>query len=290
MKKFKKEMWGYIFLIPWFAFFAVFTAYPFCFGIYVSFTNYTLGAQDFIGLKNYKDIFFDPAFFKSVVATFEYVLLILPSTVIVSLWVSKVLQYRGPKMNAFTKVAFYLPTVTSQVALVIVWQFLFAPSFGFIASLFVKAGLQPISWFDNANYAIPMISFLVVAISLGQPIILYTAAINGIPESYFEAAEIDGAKRNQVFFKITLPLLQATTTFIIITSTIALMQIFVVPYLMTGGGPEYRTSSLLLMIYRAAFGLNKFGYASAIGVIFFVITGILAAVQFKMMKRENIEY
>ncbi len=290
MKKFKKEMWGYIFLLPWFAFFAVFTAYPFCFGIYVSFTNYTLGAQDFIGLQNFKDILVDAAFFKSVLATFYYLILIAPGIIIVALWISKVLQYRGPKMNAFTKVAFYLPTVTSQVALVIVWNFLFAPSFGLIASIFINAGLPPISWFDNASLAIPMISFLVLAISLGQPIILYTAAINGIPDSYFEAAEIDGAKRNQVFFKITLPLLRATTTFIIITSTIALMQIFVVPYLMTGGGPEHRTSSLLLMIYRAAFALNKFGYASAIGVVFFMITAVLAALQFKLMKRENIEY
>jgi len=290
MKKFKKKIWGYIFLLPWFVFFAVFTVYPFCFGIYVSFTNYTLGAQDFIGLQNFKAILADPAFMKSVVATLEYLLLIMPSTVIVSLWISKVLQYRGSKTNAFTKVAFYLPTVTSQVALVIVWNFLFAPSFGFIASIFTQLGLEPISWFSDPNLAIPLISFLVIAVSLGQPIILYTAAINGIPSSYFEAAEIDGAKRNPVFFKITLPLLQATTTFIIITSTIGLMQIFVVPYLMTGGGPEYRTSTLLLMIYRAAFGNNKFGYASAVGVVFFIMTSIIAAIQFRLMKRDNIEY
>jgi len=290
MKKFKKEMWGYIFLLPWLAFFLVFTVYPFCFGIYVSFTNYTLGTMTFIGFQNFKDVFADPAFFRSVVATLKYAVLIVPGILIASLWVSKVLMYCGPKINAFTKVAFYLPTVTSQVALVIVWNFLFQPTFGLIAGIFTNVGLQPISWFTDPNLAIGVISFLCLAISLGQPIILYTAAMNGIPQSYFEAAEIDGAKRNQVFFKITLPLLHSTTTFIFITSTIAVMQIFVIPYLMTGGGPEYRTSSLLLMIYRAAFGDSKFGYASAIGVIFFLITGAIAAVQFRMMKQDVIEY
>lgn len=290
MKKLKKGKWGYIFLLPWLAFFLVFTVYPFCFGIFVSFSNYTLGEMKFIGLQNFKDILIDPAFFRSVIATFKYAIIIAPSVIIFALWISKTLQYCSSKINSFTKVAFYLPTVTSQVALVIVWNFLFAPTFGFIASVFVKLGLEPISWFSDPNLAIPVISFLVIAISLGQPIILYTAAMNGIPQTYFEAAEIDGAKKNQVFFKITLPLLHSTTTFIIITSTIGLMQLFVIPYLMTGGGPEYRTSSLLLMIYRAAFGDNKFGYASAIGVVFFIITGILAAIQFKIMKRENIEY
>ena len=244
----------------------------------------------FTGLKNYANILKDPAFFRSCIATLKYAVIILPGEVICALWIAKTLQYCGAKMNAFTKAAFYLPTVTSQVALVIVWNFLFMPTFGFIASIFNTVGLKPISWFGDANLAIAVISFLVLSVGLGQPVILYSAAINGIPQSYFEAAEIDGAKKNQVFMKITFPLLHATTTFIVITSTIGLMQIFVVPYLMTGGGPEYKTSTLLLMIYRAAFSDNKFGYGSAIGVVFFIFTGILAAIQFKMMKRDTIEY
>ncbi len=290
MKRFKKEIWGYLFLLPWLLFFLVFSLYPFCFGIVVSFTNYTLGKMDFIGLENFKNILEDPAFVNSVVATLKYVLIIAPCTVAVSLAVARVLQRCGRKMNAFAKAAFYLPSVTSEVALVIVWKFLFAPSFGLLAGLFQEVGLKPIAWFDNPDTAVVLISLLVVSICLGQPIILYSAGINNIPQSYFEAAEIDGANRNQVFFKITLPLLRSTTTFIVITSTIALMQIFVVPYLMTGGGPEYRTSSLLLMIYRSAFGNNRFGYASAIGIVFFFITGIIAAIQFRLMKNDNVEY
>lgn len=286
----KEELYGYIFLIPWFLFFAVFTAFPFLYGFFVSFTNFTLKSMDFVGLENYQTMFSDQAFLTSLVVTFKYAIILIPFTVGISLLVARILQDRGPKFNAVTKAICYMPSITSQVAMAIVWNFVFAPSFGLLASFFRAVGWVPISWLDNPSISVPLMAFLVLSYTLGQPIILYTAAMGSIPASYFEAAEIDGANRNQIFFKITIPLLHSTTTFILITTTISMLQVFAVPYLLTNGGPNFQSSTLLLLIYQSAFTYGNFGYASAIGIVLFLITAVIAAVQFKLMKREALEY
>lgn len=286
----KNEQWGYIFLIPWFLFFLVFTVYPLIYGLIVSFYDYTLSRSVFVGLQNYREMFHDTAFFRSLRGTFLYAAIILPCTVVLSLWIANALSHHGSRFNAVTKAIFYLPSVTSQVALVVVWNFLFSPTFGLIAKLFQALGWTPISWFDNAGTAIPLMALLVLTYGLGQPIILYAAAINGIPSSYFEAARIDGATNRQVFFRITLPLLHSITTYILITSTIGALQIFAVPYLMTGGGPNHKTSTLLMIVYKSAFLNGNFGYASAIGIVLCLITAVIAVLQFRAMRRETIEY
>lgn len=290
MKRLRKEKWGYIFLIPWFCFFVVFTVCPFLYGFKVSFYDFTISRSKFIGLDNYIEAFENEAFWRSLSATFQYAAIILPVTVIVSLWIAKVLSARGKKLNAFSKAVFYLPAVTNQVTLVIVWNFLFSPTFGLVAGIFRTLGLTPVSWFDSPRTAIPLLALLICTYGLGQPVILYTAAINGIPDCYFEAAKIDGATDNQIFFKVTLKLLHSTTTYILITSTIGMLQVFAVPYLMTNGGPSHRTSTLLMLVYTSAFQNGSFGYASAIGVILFFITAVIAFLQFRMMKQETVEY
>jgi multiple sugar transport system permease protein len=290
LKRLKREIWGYLFLLPWFIFFCIFTIYPFVYGTTISFFDYTLSGSKFVGFANYRQAFADSAFLKSVGGTFSYALIILPVTVAVSLWIANLLSYKGRRFNALVKALFYLPSVTSQVALVIVWNFLFSPTFGLVSSVFKSLGLAQISWFDSPATAIPLLALLICTYGLGQPIILYTAAINGIPESYFEAARIDGATDGQVFRQITLPLLKPTTTYVLITNTIGVLQIFAVPYLMTNGGPNNRTSTLLMMIYKSAFQNGNFGYASAIGVILFLITAVIAAAQFRAMRGDTHEY
>ncbi len=290
MKRLRKEKWGYLFLLPWFCFFMVFTIYPFLYGFRISFYDYRISRSKFIGVDNYIEAFSNEAFRRSILATFSYAVIILPVTIVVSLWIAKVLSARGRKWNAISKAVFYLPSVTNQVALVIVWNFLFSPTFGLVAALFKQLNLTPISWFDNPKTAIPLLALLICTYGLGQPVILYTAAINGIPDCYFEAARIDGATENQIFHKITLKLLHGTTAYILITSTIGMLQIFAVPYLMTGGGPGYKTSTLLMLVYTSAFQNGSFGYASAVGVILFCITAVIAVLQFRAMKQEAIEY
>lgn len=286
----KRSLSAFLYLIPWLAFLLVFTVYPFLYGIAVSFTNFSLQSSKFIGLDNYLSLFEDRAFITASLSTLKYAALVIPSTVLIAVWIAATLQRRGPKENAFFKCVFYLNAVTSQTALVIVWMFLLAPTYGVFAGILSKLGVTNISWFDKPITAIPILSFLVLTCSLGQPVILFSAAMGSIPESYYEAAALEGASKSQQFWKITWPLLHSTTTFVVVTTTIAVLQIFVVPYLMTGGGPSHKTSSLLLRVYQTAFLNGHFGLASAIGIVLFMLTCVVAAVQFRMMKRDIIEY
>ena len=289
MSRLRKERWGYIFLIPWALFFFVFTLFPFLFGILVSFTDYSLSGMKFNGLDNYRRIFSQTAFVRSTVATFSYGAIIIPLSIVMALWIAYEIHERGTKVNSFVKASLYLPGVTTHSALTIVWKFLLLPTFGLMALILARFGFHG-SLLDSPERAIPIISVLIVSVGLGQPVILYTAAMNAIPISFYEAARLEGANRFSIFRKITLPLISPTTTFILITNTIGILQLFVVPYLMTNGGPAYRTSTLLLLVYNSAFINGSFGYASAIGNILFVLTAILAVIQFWIMRRDIAEY
>jgi multiple sugar transport system permease protein len=286
----RKAKWGYVFILPWFAYFCVFTAYPFLFGIAVSFTDYSLRGISAVGFFNFERISRDPAFFRSLRATFIYVVMYIPGCLGLSLAVANTLRHWGGKVNAVVKAIAYIPGVTSTVALTLSLRFIFHPSLGIATAFFKLIGISHFSLFDSVFTSMPVLGLILVFVNIGQPIILYSAAMNSIPVTYYEAAEIDGASGRTQFWRITLPLLHQTTTFIMITCTIGMLQVFVIPYLMTGGGPQYRTSSLLMMVYTAAFQNNNFGYASAVGVVLFGIAVVVAAFMFRIMKRDIIEY
>ena len=281
---------AYIFLLPWAVLFLIFTLYPLVYGIYVSFTDFTLAGKTFIGLDNYKAIFSDQAFAPSLVANVFYAAVAIPLTIIISLLVANALIRFGKGFNTFTKLAFYLPGVISSTALVLTWKYLVAPQSGYLIWISNTFDIPMASLLENPIASIPIMAVMVAIFNFGQAVILYSAAINSIPVSYYEAANIDGATRHQQFFSITIPMLHQTTLFILVTSTIAIMQLFVVPYLITNGGPQNKSSTVLLMIYKSAFQNGQYGYASAIGILFFILLSIVAFFQFKIMKRDTIEY
>lgn len=285
-----KEKYGYLLLLPWIILFMVFFLFPLVYGIFVSFTNYSLGKMEFIGLENYKNIFNDSAFWKSLLATILYCVLVIPFRVFIPLWAASILKQHGRKMNTFVKMLMYLPGVTCTVALVLSWDVLLFPNTGIINQIFIGFGFERFSLFDSPYTSIPTISLLVILCNLGSNLIIFSGAINNIPNVYYENAELEGASKKQQFFNITLPLLNSTIVYTIITSTIATLQIFVVPQLLTGGGPNYSTSSLLMLIYSSAFTRNQFGYASAIGSILFIINAVIAFAQYKTIQKETIEY
>ena len=286
----RKAKWGYIFLIPWFVLFAVFYAYPLIYGIVVSFTDYNLGGMNFIGAANYVAIFQDYAFWRSLGATFLYCLIVIPLRTFIPLWIANTLRPHGKAFNTATKLLIYLPSVTCATALVISWKFILAPGTGIVSEALRVLGFGDISLMDSASTSIPILSLLIVFSNIGANVIVYCAALNAVPDIYYEAADIDGASHATKFFRITVPLLLPTIVYVLITSTIASLQIFVIPQLMTGGGPNYTSSALLMLVYNSAFINYKFGYASAIGVVLFVLTAIVAMIQFKTTQREPIEY
>lgn len=286
----KKEKYGYLLLLPWIILFIVFFAFPLLYGLFISFTNYSLGKMDWIGIDNFTNIIKDYAFWKSLLATFLYCLLIIPFRIAIPLWMANALKQYGKTVNTLVKMLIYLPGVTCTVALVLSWDVLLFPNSGIINQLFLQIGLNRFSLFDNALTSIPTISLLVILCNLGSNLIIFSSAINNIPKDYYEIAELEGASKKIQFIKITVPLLNPTIVYAVITSTIATLQIFVVPQLLTGGGPNYSTSSILMLIYDSAFVKNKFGYAAALGSILFVVNAMIAIIQYKFTQKETVEY
>lgn len=286
----RKAKWGYVFLIPWLLVFAVFYAYPLAYGIIISFTDSKLGSTTYIGLRNYGKILRDYAFWRSLLAMLVYVVIAVPVIVFVPLCAANALRRYGKKFNTAAKLLMYLPGVTCSVALILSWKYMFDPNVGMLRSVLGLFGVTKVSVFDSARTAIPIMSLLAACTNFGANLIIYCAALDAIPNDYYEAAELDGASKRRQFISITIPLLNPTIVYVFITATIGALQIFVIPQLMTGGGPNYSTSTLLMLVYNTAFTNNQFGYASAIGVILFLITAIIAIIQFRVTRRDAVEY
>lgn len=286
----RKAKWGYVFLIPWLLVFAVFYAYPLAYGIIISFTDSKLGSTTYIGLRNYGKILRDYAFWRSLLAMLAYVVIAVPVIVFVPLCAANALRRYGKKFNTAAKLLMYLPGVTCSVALILSWKYMFDPNVGMLRSVLGLFGVTKVSVFDSARTAIPIMSLLAACTNFGANLIIYCAALDAIPNDYYEAAELDSASKRRQFISITIPLLNPTIVYVFITATIGALQIFVIPQLMTGGGPNYSTSTLLMLVYNTAFTNNQFGYASAIGVILFLITAIIAIIQFRVTRRDAVEY
>ncbi|MBU3194887.1 carbohydrate ABC transporter permease [Clostridium algidicarnis] len=286
-KKNLKE-WGYayLFLLPMLVFFITFVVYPMIKGVYISFFDYSLRNFKFIGLENYKSLVHDKIFLKSLGNTLLIVLANVPLVMLLSLFVSVVIYKKSPKIRSFFRGVFYLPTVASVVSITVVWGWIFHPSYGILNYLISKIGVEPKGWLGDPKYALICIIIVLVTLSVGQPIILYVAALGNVPTSYLEAAEVDGATPFEIFRKVTWPLLMPTTLYIVIITTINSFQCFSIIQLLTSGGPAYSTSTIMYMVYERAFTLNKYGLASAMGVILAIIIMIISVVQFKFFGEE----
>ncbi len=286
-KSLKENMISYLFLTPWFFFLAVFTIYPFIYGIGLSLYEYTLRKQEFVGFANYVALFQDKAFINSIWVTIKFVAIIIPGTIILSLGIVYAIQGTKKWFQSLVKIVFYVSSIVSQVALVMVWKWMFSPSYGMYASLSNLFKWKLVDLLGTPVYSIPLLSFLVMSFTISQPIVVFSAAMDAVPVSLYEAASMDGATRFTQFREITLPCISKSILFVLVTTTINNLQVFVVPFLMTGGGPTGQTTPILLLIYRNAFEYSNFGYASAMGVILFLIIAVLVAIQFKMQRSQD---
>ena len=282
-KAIRNNLVCYLFLLPWLAFLAVFTAYPFVYGFAMSFFNVTYRANSFVGVANFVEIMRDGMFWNAITATLKMCALIIPGTLALSLWIAWTIHDRTRLLQSASKIIFYLTSVVSQVALAIAWKFMFNPAYGLSATLTDLLGLPRLDWFGRSDLAIPLVSVLVITFAISQPVILFAAAIDSIPRDYYEVAQLEGATRRKQFLKVTLPLIRPTLTFVLVTATIGNLQVFVVPYLLTGGGPNYQTTTILYMVYRNAFEFGRYGYAAAMGIVLFAIIGLLVLVQYRMV-------
>ncbi len=281
----RRRIWGYLFVLPFICFLSIFLIYPLLRTFYLSLFEKTLFKTEFIGLDHFKNLFTDSFFLMALENTIYFAVIIVPISVIVPLVFAAMLRNLHKHSKSFFRLVFYLPVVTTSIVLVFVWIWMYDMNFGIINYFLGLFGIEPINFFGTQFTALLSTSNVVITWMIGQPLILYMAGVDNVPEELYESAKIDGANFLQIFFKITVPMVINTTLLIVVTSTIAVFQIFVVIYLMTHGGPYHGTDTLVFSIYNTAFETGPyFGQAAAESVVLFVLIAIVALIEFRLLK------
>ncbi len=282
---------SYCFLAPVLVFFIMFVLAPMIMGLVTSFFNYTMTDFTFVGIDNYVRMFTDEIFLRSLKNTLIIVIGSVPVVVIFSLFVASQTYEKNVFTRSFFRCVFFLPVVTGSVAVTVVWKWIYDPLSG-ILNYILKAGNmidRNISWLGDEKYALWAIIVILLTTSVGQPIILYIAALGNVDTSLMEAARVDGANEFQVFWKIKWPGLLPTTLYIVVITTINSFQCFALIQLLTSGGPNYATSTIMYYLYEKAFKLSEYGYANTMGVFLAVLIGLISFAQFKILG-DDVEY
>ena len=278
------------FLLPSLIFFLGFVIYPMVLCVVTSFFDSTMNRADvFVGLANYKELFSDPIFIGALKNTFIIVIVSVPVTCAFSLWVSSAIVDLPEWATSLFRCVFYLPVVTGSVAVTVVWKWMYNNYYGIFNYLGKAVGLidKNINWLGDEKYALGCIILILLTTSVGQPIVLYVSALGNVDQSIVEAAEVDGANDFQAFWKIKWPAIMPTTLYILVITTINSFQCFALIQLLTSGGPNHSTDTIMYYIYYTAFKLYRYGYGNAMGVVLAVIIAILSAVQFKLGNQDN---
>ncbi len=282
---------AYLFLLPNLIFFVGFVVIPMILCVYTSFFDSTMGkdVEDvFIGLKNYTELWQDPIFLRALKNTFVIVLVSVPTVCIFSLWVSALIyRMKGAVLSTF-RCVFYLPVVTGSVAVTVVWKWMFNNYYGIFNYVGIGMGVidNNINWLGDERFALWCIILILFTTSVGQPIVLYVSALGNVDTSLVEASEVDGANNIQKFWKIKWPLIMPTTLYILVITTINSFQCFALIQLLTSGGPNHSTDTVMYYIYYSAFKLYRYGYGNAMGVVLAIFIALLSAVQFKLAKEK----
>ena len=285
----RENIAGYLFMLPSLLFFVGFVIFPMGLCLFNSFFNYTMTDFNFIGLANYKELLADPIFTTALINTIVIVVVSVPVTCIFSLWVATIIYKMHDRYTSLFRCIFYLPVVTGSVAVTVVWKWMFSPYTGILNYVLKNLGMitTNINWLGNPDYALGCIILILLTTSVGQPIVLYVSALSNVDHSLVEAAEVDGATNLQVFWKIKWPQIMPTTLYILVITTINSFQCFALIQLLTSGGPNNSTQTIMYYIYYNAFKLSRYGYGSAMGVILAAIIAVFSALQFKLAKSDN---
>ena len=282
---------AWVFLAPALALIATFFALPVLAGFVLSFTDYDLYAigdpsvARWIGPRNYTQMLADSEFWNALRNTLFYVLAGGPLSVAVSLAAALLVNSGRARFKALYRVVFYMPVVTTLVAVAIVWRYLYHPRYGVIDSALAAVGLRGPDWLGDPHFALPAIIVLAVWKNFGYNMLILVAALQSIPAEQYEAARLDGAGAWQQFRHITAPALGPTFLFVGVTTMVANFQLFSEPYVMTQGGPLRSTVSIVLLMYEQGFRWWRLGLASAIAFLLFALMLIGALVQLRLQRR-----
>ncbi len=269
----------------------VFFVLPIVASLLLSFTDfdlYALARWDhlrLIGLENYRHLLNDPLFFRALTNTFYFVALGAPLSVSASLLTALLINQRMVRGQGFFRTVFFLPVVTTLVAVAVVWRYLYHPRSGLLNYVLSLLGIEPIDWLGDPDWAMPSLIIMAVWKNFGFNMVNFIAGLKSIPRRLYEAAEVDGAGAFEQFRSITLPLLAPTFVFVGIVTLIGYFQLFAEPYVMTQGGPSGRTLSIALLMFEEGFRWWNLGYAAAISFVLFLI--ILSGTFIQMLVRRR---
>jgi multiple sugar transport system permease protein len=287
----RKNWSAYLFLMPGLVHFVIFTLFAVSFAFYISFHEWNIirPEKPFVGLENYLRLIEDRRFHRAVFNTLTFMVGV-PLNLSCALAVALLLntKIRG---QALFRTMFYIPVVTPLVVSAIIWKWVYQGDYGLLNYYLLKLGLieDKIFWLADPNWALPALIIMGIWTGTGSPMVIYLAGLQSIPEEMYDAAKVDGANAWQRLLYITIPLLQPTTFFLVITGVIYTFQIFTEVYVMTNGGPLNRTATIGYYLYTNAFRELDMGYATAMAFVLFAMIFAFTLIQWKYT-RGDVEY
>ncbi len=285
-----ERMAAYIFVLPAVVLLAAFLIYPALQTVRYAFTNYNIMRPDritFCGFDNFIEIFQDKDFWKAFTNTLYFTVLVVPFQTVLALALALLISSRRKGVSIF-RAAYFSPQVTSMVVVAILWTVMYNsnPESGLLNALLVKLGFEPSGFLNDPDTAMNSIIFMSAWQGAGYQMMIFLAGLQGIPRDQYEAASIDGAGKLKSFLYVTLPGLKNVIKYVVMITVIQAMKLFTQPYVMTKGGPQNSTRTMVYYVYEQGLQKRNFGYACAVAAIFFVIVVILSLGMKKLIKAD----
>jgi multiple sugar transport system permease protein len=281
----------FFFLSPALSAIFIFFFIPVIIAFILSFTDFDIyslaefSRLRFVGFTNYRILLADNIFWQALLNTFYFVFLATPLSIGASLSMALLINLRLLKFKSFFRLSFFIPVITTLVAVAIVWRFIYNPRFGLINYFLSLIHLPAVDWLGDPFWAMPAIILMSVWKSFGYNMIIFLAGLQSIPENLYEAANVEGASSWQTFRYVTLPMLRPTMVFVGLMTLIGSFQIFAEPYIMTQGGPLNKTLTIVQYMYESGFRWWRMGYSAALAFILFTIILLFTLVQLQIRKR-----
>lgn len=285
LSKLEQGYMGFVLILPWLIGFCIFKLYPFVSSLVYSFTDYDLfrGVQNVVGFQNYIDAFTKAKNVKALKVTFTYAFMTVPLKLIFALFIAYILNFKIKGVGLF-RTAYYVPSILGgSVAIAVLWKALFKND-GVVNTILIMLGFESINFLADKNWALFIICLLRVW-QFGSAMVLFLAALKGVPEDLYEAASIDGATKGRQFLSITIPLISPVIFYNLVTQLVQAFQEFNGPYIITNGGPRNATTLISVIVYNTAFKDYKVGMSSAMAWVMFVIVMILTIIAFVSQKK-----
>ncbi|MCK6601202.1 MAG: sugar ABC transporter permease [Bacteroidetes bacterium] len=282
-----------IFLGPALGAIGIFFVLPVLAAFIMSFTDfdiYSLGNWEyarFVGLANYSKLLDNPVFWQALKNTFYFVLIGGPLSIAVSLMAAMMLNSPLTRLRSTFRVVYFLPVVTTLVAVAVIWRYIYHPKFGLLNYFLSFFDVSPVDWLGDPVWAMPALILMAVWKNFGYNMIIFIAGLQNIPRDLYESAMIEGASPWQQFRYITLPMLAPTTVFITLMTIIGYFQFFAEPYVMTQGGPLNQTLSIVLYMYQEGFRWWNMGFSAAVAFVLFLIIFLATALQMRLQKEST---